>query len=73
MRFSLCQEEAGLSTCLVRKESGRFLVATATGVSSSEATVSYPWLRFSILFTISGSAGDKVSVVFDLQANLMRK
>jgi len=52
---------------------GLGVTGTATGVSSSEATVSYPWLRFSILFTISGSAGDRVAVVFDLQANLMRK
>jgi hypothetical protein len=49
------------------------LTATSTGLSSDEGYVGYAWIRFLVTFTLSGSAGDKASVVFDLQARLLRK
>ena len=52
---------------------GLALGATATGVLSAEGSVPYPWLRFHVLLTVGGAPGDKVAVVFDLQANLVRK
>jgi hypothetical protein len=46
---------------------------SATGVESDEGYVTFAWLRFDVQFSMTGSAGDQATVVFCLQARLLRK
>lgn len=45
--------------------------ADAVGVVSGEDYVLYPWLRFDINLTVTGSAGDQAQVVFGLDVNII--
>jgi hypothetical protein len=52
---------------------GLAVSGSAVGVSYAEAYVLYPWMRFDVTFTVSGSSGDRAAVVFCLQVNTLRK
>lgn len=43
------------------------------GLNADEGSVTFAWLRLELELIVAGSPGETADVVFDLQANVMRK